>query len=222
MIDPVSIYDIHNIIVGSKYFNYNEGPDLQCMIKPDMISYDDVCVHIESVRYYSHNPKALFAECLKSFSEPSPFEATIYKGESKIGIGCTIGGAGFGYVEGDDELIYMPHLGMVVIEDKVAIHNGVNIDRGTIGNTIIGSGSKIDSLVHIAHNVQIGKNCMIVAGSVIGGSAQIGEGTFIGMNVSIKQKVKIGKGCVIGAGAVVTKNVPDGQIWAGVPAKQIV
>jgi UDP-3-O-[3-hydroxymyristoyl] glucosamine N-acyltransferase len=109
----------------------------------------------------------------------------------------------------------MPHLGYVVIEDGVHIHNNVCVDRGVIGSTIIGAGTCIDNLVHVAHSVKIGKNCLIVAGAVIGGSTEIGDNCFIGINASIKNKLKIGKNVTIGMGAVITKDVPDGATVVG-------
>jgi UDP-3-O-[3-hydroxymyristoyl] glucosamine N-acyltransferase len=140
----------------------------------------------------------------------------------KIGFYCAIGEDGFGYArEEDGTLFKMPHTGNVVINENVEIGNNVCIDRAVIGSTVIGSGTKIDNLVHIAHGVKIGKNCLIVAGSVIGGSAEIGDNCFIGINASIKNKVKIGNDVTIGMGAVVTKDVPDGETWIGNPAKNI-
>jgi UDP-3-O-[3-hydroxymyristoyl] glucosamine N-acyltransferase len=86
-------------------------------------------------------------------------------------------------------------------------------------DTILKNGVKVDNLVHIAHNVVIGKNTLVVAGSVICGSVEIGENCFIGANSTIRQKLKIGNNVIIGMGAVVTKNIPDNEVWAGNPAK---
>jgi UDP-3-O-[3-hydroxymyristoyl] glucosamine N-acyltransferase len=97
----------------------------------------------------------------------------------------------------------------------------VCIDRGTLGDTIIGARTKIDNLVHIAHNARIGEDCMIVAQAGIGGSAVIGNGVFIGFGAKIKNKVTIGDGAVIGMGAVVICDVPAGETWAGVPARKL-
>jgi UDP-3-O-[3-hydroxymyristoyl] glucosamine N-acyltransferase len=144
---------------------------------------------------------------------------TVFIGRHKIGKCCVIGGDGFGY-EPDENgtLIHVPHRGKVIIGENVVIHNNVCIDRATDsgGITYIGAGSKIDNLVHVAHNVKIGKNCLIVAGSVIGGSCEIGDNCFIGINASIKNKVKIGNGVTVGMGAVITKDVPDGVTVIGV------
>ena len=138
-----------------------------------------------------------------------------------IGKGTVIGGDGFGYVRQDDgPLLKMPHAGNVVIEKDVEIGCNTCIDRAVTGSTIIGEGTKIDNLIHIAHGVKIGKHCLIVAGAVIGGSCEIGDRCFIGINASIKNKVKIGNDVTVGMGAIILKDVPDKMtvvgIWKGV------
>lgn len=133
---------------------------------------------------------------------------------------ASIGNDGFGWIRQPDGSLYkMPHRGNVVIGKDVSIGDYVCIDRAVNGSTVIGDGTKIDNLVHIAHGAKIGKYCLIVAGTIIGGSAEIGDYSYIGMGAKIKNKVKIGSNVVIGAGAVVLTDVPDNQIWAGVPAK---
>lgn len=134
-----------------------------------------------------------------------------------IGSFTTIGRLGFGYHNGQR----FPHIGSVQIGDEVEIGSGTCIDRGAIGNTIIGNRVKIDNLVHVAHNARIGDDTMIVAGAVIGGSAVIGERCFIGMGALIKNKVRIGNDATIGMGAVVTKDVPAGETWVGNPARKL-
>lgn len=205
-------------------------PDL----RPNEISYTNEALKIRGDVMFTNSPRLDFIEALQEFEaeETNVFETytsdtqvqldSVIEEDVKIGRNCVIGGYGFGY-EPDQtgKLIRMPHLGKVIIKQGVIIHNLVNIDRGVIGDTVIGEGTVIDSRVHIAHNAKIGRNCAIVAGAVIGGSVEIGDSTFIGMNASIKQKVKIGNNVTIGAGAVVLKDVPDGEIWVGNPAKKI-
>jgi UDP-3-O-[3-hydroxymyristoyl] glucosamine N-acyltransferase len=140
----------------------------------------------------------------------------------KIGPYSVIAKNGFGYArEEDGTLIQMPHRGNVVIEENVEIGSNVCIDRAVEGSTIIGAGTKIDNLVHIAHGVKIGKNCLIVAGTVIGGSCEIGDNCFIGINASIKNKVRIGNNVTVGMGAVVLNDVPDNCTVVGNPARII-
>ncbi|MBI2446482.1 MAG: UDP-3-O-(3-hydroxymyristoyl)glucosamine N-acyltransferase, partial [Parcubacteria group bacterium] len=119
----------------------------------------------------------------------------------------------------DRKLIQFPHVGGVIIEDGVEIGANTCVDRGALGDTIIREGAKIDNLVHIAHNVIIGKNCRIICLVGIGGSVEIGDDSFIGISASIKNQKKIGKNVTVGMGAVVTKDIPDNTIVIGNPAR---
>lgn len=130
-----------------------------------------------------------------------------------------IGGDGYGYVKNNNKQIKFPHIGGVVVEDEVHIGSNTCIDRGSLGNTIIGKNTKIDNLVHIAHNVQIGENCNIIALSIIGGSTIIGNNTWISPSVSVRDAITIGSNSLIGLGAVVIKSIPDNEVWMGNPAK---
>ena len=204
-------------------------------LRPQEISYNESGLLIRGELTPSENPRLDFVKALMEFynEETNTFETmnngtriqvdTMIGESVKYGNNCSIGGAGFGYEydKESDSLVRMPHLSFVVIHNNVTIHNLVNIDRGVLKPTEIGEGTVIDSLVHVAHSAKIGRNCAIVSGAVIGGSAEIGDSTFIGMNASIKQKVKIGKGCTIGSGAVVLKDVPDGWTVIGNPAKRL-
>jgi len=153
----------------------------------------------------------------------------IYGGNVKIGknvvihAGTVIGVDGFGYARNEGgELEHFPHLGGVIIEDDVEIHSNVNIDRATLGNTIIGQGTKIDKFCHIGHNVVIGKHCVIIAHSMLGGSARIGDYVWIAPCACIRDGgIRIGAHALIGMGTVVTRDVPDGAAVMGVPARPI-
>lgn len=130
---------------------------------------------------------------------------------------------GFGYEKFDGNWILIPHSGKIIIGDNVDVHNLTVIVRGTSDDSVtrIGSGTKIDTLCHIAHNVSIGQNCLITSGSIIGGSVVIGDNCYLGINCVIRNKVKIGNNVTVGMGAVVTKDVPDGCTVYGNPAKII-
>ncbi len=140
----------------------------------------------------------------------------------KIGSNNTIGGIGFGYEENENgEFDLIPHIGNVILSEKVEIGNNTCIDRAVMGSTILNENVKVDNLVHIAHGVKIGKNSVIIANAMIAGSVIIGENVWVSPSSSIIQKVNIGDNSLIGMGSVVIKTVEESIIVAGVPAKKI-
>ena len=132
--------------------------------------------------------------------------------------GTVIGSDGFGYVNEEGKHHKIPQVGGVIIDDDVEIGSNVTIDRATTGNTLIGCGTKIDNLVQIAHNVKIGKHCIIVGQTGISGSVEIGNNTVMGGQTGVRDHVKIGNGVMIGAGSGILHDIPDGQIFSGYPA----
>lgn len=140
--------------------------------------------------------------------------------DCSIGSNNTIGGVGFGYELNDEnEYELMPHIGNVVLKDKVEIGNNVCIDRAVLGATILEENVKVDNLVHIAHGVKIGKNSLIIANAMIAGSVEIGENVWVSPSASIRQKLTIEDNALVGLGSVVVKNVLADSIVAGNPAK---
>ena len=133
--------------------------------------------------------------------------------------GTVIGSDGFGTVLDKEEHLNFPHIGNVVIGRDVWIGSNVSIDRGTIGDTVIGDNTKIDNIVQIAHNVKIGKSCLIVSGTAIAGTTAIGNNVSIGGQVGITGHLKIGDNCLIGAKSLVTKSFAKGLFLSGNPAK---
>lgn len=132
----------------------------------------------------------------------------------------TIGSDGFGYSKAlDGNYIKFPHLGGVILEDDVEVGSNTCIDRGTLGNTRIGANSKIDNLVHVAHNVQLGKNCLVIANVLIGGSTVLGDNCWIAPSATLRDGLKIVSGVTIGMGALVTKDLDVPGIYMGSPAK---
>ncbi|TKJ42728.1 UDP-3-O-(3-hydroxymyristoyl)glucosamine N-acyltransferase [candidate division TA06 bacterium B3_TA06] len=138
----------------------------------------------------------------------------------KIGAGSVIGSPGFGYVQDPDgNHHHIPHLGRVVIEEDVEIAAGVCIDRGTVSQTVIGKGTKIDNLVHIAHNVRVGKNCLITGQCGIAGSSVLEDKVVLAGQVGVKDHVHIGEGAVVLAKSAVFKNIGAGEVVSGIPAR---
>ncbi|HWR81969.1 MAG TPA: UDP-3-O-(3-hydroxymyristoyl)glucosamine N-acyltransferase [Candidatus Deferrimicrobium sp.] len=132
-----------------------------------------------------------------------------------------IGSDGFGFAESDQGLKKIKQVGWVEIEDDVEIGSNTSIDRGALGPTKIGRGTKIDNLVQIAHNVEIGRHCVIVSQVGISGSTKIGDGVMLGGQVGIVGHLEIGDKVRIGAQSGVAKSVPAGQTFFGSPARDI-
>ena len=135
--------------------------------------------------------------------------------------GVRIGQDGFGYVGGPSGIEKIPQLGRVIIQDDVEIGANTTVDRGALKDTIIGEGTKIDNLVQIAHNVQIGRFCLIAAHCGIAGSSTIGDMTQLGGSVGLADHVKIGSRVQIAAASGVMNDIPDGEKWGGSPARPI-
>ena len=135
--------------------------------------------------------------------------------------GTAIGCDGFGYVTEDNIHEKIPQTGNVVIGNDVEIGSNCAIDRATIGVTSIGDMTKIDNLVHIAHNVKVGKGCLITAGFAVAGSTEIGDYCTFAGQVGIAPHVKIGSNSVFAAKSGVTKSLEGGKVYAGFPAREI-
>lgn len=133
--------------------------------------------------------------------------------------GVRIGQDGFGYVGGEAGVEKVPQIGRVIIQDDVEIGANSTVDRGALQDTIIGEGSKIDNLVQIAHNVRIGRFCLIAAHCGISGSCVIGDMTQLGGRVGLADHLKIGANVQIAAASGVMNDIPDGEKWGGIPAR---
>lgn len=132
--------------------------------------------------------------------------------------GVHIGQDGFGFALGRDGHVKVPQLGRVIVEDHVEIGSGTTIDRGTGPDTLIGEGSKIDNLVQIGHNVQVGKKAVVVAQTGISGSTRVGDGSVLGGQSGIAGHLKIGPGARVAAQAGVMSDIPPGTSVGGSPA----
>jgi UDP-3-O-[3-hydroxymyristoyl] glucosamine N-acyltransferase len=130
----------------------------------------------------------------------------------------TIGADGFGYQFFDGKHNKIPQIGTVIIEDDVEIGANSTIDRAKFGATRIGRGTKIDNLVQIAHNVQIGPHCVIVAQCGIAGSARLGTGVVLGGQVGVRDHAVLHDGVQSAACACISKDVPAGTTVIGSPA----
>ncbi len=149
---------------------------------------------------------------------------TLYSGTElhdrvRVHAGARIGSDGFGYVfrEGRHEKI--PHVGRCIVHDDVEIGANTTIDRGSIDDTVIGAGTKIDNLVQIGHNVRVGRLCLIMAQVGVAGSVRLADGVIVAGQVGIAGHHSIGAGARLAGRAGVFGDVPAGETWSGYPAR---
>ncbi|GJE54265.1 UDP-3-O-(3-hydroxymyristoyl)glucosamine N-acyltransferase [Methylobacterium thuringiense] len=135
--------------------------------------------------------------------------------------GVRIGQDGFGFAMGAAGHLKVPQIGRVIIQDDVEIGANTTIDRGASRDTVIGEGTKIDNLVQIAHNVVIGRHCVIVSGVGISGSTTLEDYVVLGGQVGVVGHVRIGMGSQIAGSSNVNRDVPPGSRWGGTPAKPV-
>lgn len=137
----------------------------------------------------------------------------------RVHAGTVIGSDGFGYVQDKGIHRKVPQIGNVIIGDEVEIGANVTIDRGALGPTAIGKGTKIDNLVQIAHNVQIGEHCLVVAQVGIAGSTRLGNYVVLAGQVGLAGHLKLGHQVTVAAQSGVMHDIPDGATWLGSPAQ---
>jgi UDP-3-O-[3-hydroxymyristoyl] glucosamine N-acyltransferase len=135
-----------------------------------------------------------------------------------IHAGTVIGSDGYGYVFDQGRHVKMPQVGQVIIGDDVEIGANTAIDRGALGPTVIGRGTKIDNLVHVAHNVIIGQHCLIMGQVGFAGSTQLGDYGVIASQSGIAGHLKLGRQITVGGKSGVMRDVPDGETVLGLPA----
>ena len=139
----------------------------------------------------------------------------------RIHAGAVIGADGFRYHPTAAGLRKVPHVGGVRIDDDAEIGANTCIDRGMLGDTTIGRGAKLDNLVQVGHNCQIGAHSVLVSQVGLSGSIRVGAGAILAGQVGVKDHVRIGAGARIGARSAVHGDVPDGETWLGEPARPV-
>jgi len=157
------------------------------------------------------------------------FPQVVVYANSKLGdrvilhAGVRIGSDGFGFVtqkvNGRMEHTKIPHIGRAIIGDDVEIGANSTIDRGSVDDTVIGAGTKIDNLVQVGHNARVGRLCLLCAQVGVGGSSRIEDGVVLAGQAGISGHLTIGAGAKVGAQAGVIGDIPAGEAWSGYPAR---
>jgi UDP-3-O-[3-hydroxymyristoyl] glucosamine N-acyltransferase len=149
------------------------------------------------------------------------YEGTKLQKNVVLHSGAVVGSDGFGYMKDKGKIYKFPQLGKVVIEDDVEIGANTTIDRGSLSDTVIGAGTKIDNLCQIAHNVKIGRNMLMAAQCGISGSTTIGNDVTMGGQAGVVDNVTIGDNVIIGAKSAVIGSLKSGAVVWGIPARPI-
>jgi UDP-3-O-[3-hydroxymyristoyl] glucosamine N-acyltransferase len=146
-------------------------------------------------------------------------EGAVLGNRVRLHTGVRLSVDGFGYAASPDGPVKIPQVGRCVIGNDVEIGANSTIDRGSLGDTTVGDGTKIDNLVHIGHNCRIGKNCFVVAQVGIAGSSVVEDGARLAGQVGLAGHLTVGAGASIGAQSGVMTDIPPGEIWSGYPAR---
>lgn len=137
----------------------------------------------------------------------------------RLKAGAVLGGEGFGYLTVDREHRAVRHVGRCLVGDDVDVGSNSCIDRGSIGDTVVGDGTKIDNLVHVGHNVRIGNRCLLMAGVGVAGSTVVEDDVILAGHVGVSGHLRVGSGAQVGAGSKVWGPVPVGGRVSGLPAR---
>jgi UDP-3-O-[3-hydroxymyristoyl] glucosamine N-acyltransferase len=160
-------------------------------------------------------------EDVNLFPQVTVYSHSDIRNRVRIHANSVVGADGFGYVQDGPVHLKVPQIGNVIIHDDVEIGAGVTIDRGALGSTVIGQGTKIDNLVQIGHNVQVGEGCLLIAQVGIAGSSKLGNYVVLAGQVGMAGHLKIGNQVTVGAKSGVMHDIPDGEKWLGIPAQRI-
>jgi UDP-3-O-[3-hydroxymyristoyl] glucosamine N-acyltransferase len=164
-------------------------------------------------------PDCRVGEDSRLFPNVTLYARTLVGRRVRIHAGTVVGADGFGYVFDQGRHLKVPQVGNVVVHDDVEIGANVAIDRGALGPTVIGAGTKIDNLVQIAHNVVLGEHCILCGQVGISGSTQIGNYTTLAGQVGLAGHLQIGSRVTVAAQSGVMHPIPDGEKWLGTPAQ---
>jgi UDP-3-O-[3-hydroxymyristoyl] glucosamine N-acyltransferase len=162
---------------------------------------------------------AILGSDVRLFPAVTVYSGTTIGDRVLVHAGARLGSDGFGYVFRNGIHDKIPHIGRCIIEDDVEIGANTTVDRGSFDDTVIGAGTKIDNLVQIAHNVRIGRLCLIMAQVGLAGSARVGDGVIIAGQAGVGGHHTIGDRARVAGQAGVFGDVPSGETWSGYPAR---
>ncbi len=193
----------------------------EACIGAHVIVCDDVRIGARSVLHGNNyvDEACVIGEDSAIFHNVTLYPRTEIGDRVRIHAGTIVGSDGFGYVQEEGKHIKVPQIGNVAIHDDVEIGANVTIDRGALGPTVIGKGTKIDNLVQIAHNVATGENCLIVAQAGVAGSTKLGNHVILAGQVGLAGHLRIGNNVTIAAQSGVMRDIRDGEKWFGSPAQ---
>ena len=170
-------------------------------------------------RLVSIGENAVIGEDTRIFPNVTVYQGCRIGARVRIHAGTVVGSDGFGYVFDQGQHRKVPQVGIVIIGDDVELGANVTIDRGALGPTIIGKGSKIDNLVQIAHNVVVGEHCIIISQTGIAGSTKLGNYVTLAGQVGLAGHLKIGDQVTVAAQSGVMHDIPAKEKWLGSPAQ---
>lgn len=189
-------------------------------IAPNAVIGDNVTigdrVSIYPCSYMGDN--VIIGDDVRIYSNVSILEKCVIGNRVIIHAGTVIGSDGFGFSSDGKKYYKIPHMGIVQIDDDVEIGACNTIDRATFGKTWICRGVKTDNLVHVAHNVKVGEDTILIAQVAIGGSSSIGKNSIIAGQTAIADHINIGNNVTVAGKSGVGKSVKDGEILSGIPA----
>lgn len=210
-------YNFENVYIGDNS-NINKNSSIFPFVYIGNNVFIDENVEIMSGAFIGDNSN--IGKNSKIYPNVSIMNNSIIGGNVVIHSNTVIGSDGYGYIQNEkNEHLKIPQVGNVIIEDEVEIGSNVSIDRATIGSTIIKKGTKIDNMVHIAHNVKVGERTLIIAQSGIAGSSEIGNDVIIAGQVGIGGHLTIGDKSIIMSRSGVTKNQEPNSKISGFPAR---
>jgi UDP-3-O-[3-hydroxymyristoyl] glucosamine N-acyltransferase len=205
------------VVAGSAKLGKNAWIGPHVSIEDNVVIGDNVIIEAGSVI----KKGCIIGNSCRIYPNVTLYDRTLLKQNVILHAGVVIGADGFGYVREAGKIFKFPQLGRVLIEDDVEIGANTTIDRGSLSDTVIGAGTKIDNLCQIAHNVKTGRNVIIAGQCGLSGSSTVGDNVTMAGQVGIADNVAIGNNVMIGGQTGVIRDIKDGEIIWGYPARPI-